>query len=289
VVNTERSNMATTTGSDISVVLSGGGDNLNPDHSLGGAASVTPITSDTLNNLFNDVSSEENTSGIDDYRCIYFFNDGDTTVYDVKTFILSDFDAGATMQIGISNYNETQRILITGLPSGGSVTLSYDGNEFVLNYDSDISVMALALQNSLNAMVDVNSDPILQDCVITAQPIQTNILFDVLFAGRDGSRLHPTIQVITNSFTPSVTVTVSKLQSGSPINTTAPQIDSSTTPPGGVGFYASDLNSPITLPKLRTGDGFPLWIERVIPANTTAKSNDGFSVRFQAESLPSGS
>lgn len=289
MVNTERRNMATTTSTDISVVLSGGGDNLNPDQSLGGDPSVTPITSDTLNNLFNDVTSEENIVGIEDYRCIYFFNDGDTTIYEIKAFILSDFEGGATMQTGISNYDETQRILIAGLPTGGSLTLSYDSNNFVLNYDSDLSVMALSLQNSLNSLVDVNDEPVLQDCVVTAQPIQTNIFFDILYTGRDGSRSHPTIQVISNDLTPSVTVTTSKLRSGSPINSIAPQIDSSTTPPGNVGFFASDSDSPISLPKLRTGDGFPLWIVRVIPANTAAKSNDGFTIRFQAESLASGS
>lgn len=281
--------MTTTTGSDISVVLSGGSDNLSPNQSLGGDPSVTPITSNTLNNLFNDVTSEENISGIEDYRCIYYFNDGDTTIYSVKTFISSDFQSGATIQIGVSDYDESQRILVTGLPTGGSVTLSYDSNEFVLNYDSDISVMALSLQNSLNSLIDGNGDSILQDCVVTAQPIQTNIIFDVLYTGMDGSRSHPTIQVVSNNFTPSVTVTTSKLRAGSPINSIAPQIDSSTTPPGNVGFYASDSDSPISLPKLRTGDGFPLWIVRVIPASTSAKSNDGFSIRFQAESLNSGS
>lgn len=281
--------MATTTGSDISVVLSGGAYNLSPNQSLGGDPSVTPITSDTLNNLFNDVTSEDNIYGIEDYRCIYYFNDGDTTIYTAKTFILSDFQSGATIQIGVSDYDESQRILVTGLPTGGSVTLSYDSNNFVLNYDSDISVMALSLQDSLNSLVDGDGESILQDCVVTAQPIQTNIFFDVLYTGMDGSRSHPTIQVVSNDFTPSVTVTTSKLRSGSPINTIAPQIDSSTTPPGNVGFYASNSDSPISLPKLRTGDGFPLWIVRVIPASTSAKSNDGFSIRFQAESLTSGS
>lgn len=279
--------MATTTASDISLVLSGGGDNLNPDQSLGGDPSVTPITSDTLNNLFNDITSEENINGIEDYRCVYFFNDGDTTIYQVKSFILSDFDAGATMQIGISDVDEMQRVLITGLPSGGSLTLSYDGNQFVLNYDSDISVMALSLQDSLNSLVDDDDQPILEDCVVTAQPISTNILFDILYTGKDGSRSHPTIELISNDLTPSVTITTSKLRSGSPINSIAPEIDSSRTPPGNVGFFASDSDSPISLPKLRTGEGFPLWVLRVVPANTSAKPNDGFSLRFQAESLDS--
>lgn len=275
----------TTTGSDISLVLSGGGSNLDPDLSLGGASSVTPITSELLNNLFDDVTSDQNLDGLEDYRCVYFFNDGDTTIYGIKVFILEDFDGGATMELGIAEQDEKQRIFLTGLPSGGSCTLSYDENEIELDYDSDLGNMSVALQNALNALVDDDGQHILKDVVVTAQPVSSNIIFDILFTGDDGSRDHPLIELISNDFTPSVTITISTTQSGFPINTVAPDIGVATTPPGGVGFFAANENSPITLPKLRPTDGFPIWIKRVVEANTEAKANDGLNVRFQAESL----
>ena len=274
-----------TTGSDISIVLSGGGVNLNPNLSLGGNPSITPITNNTLDNLFDDVTSEQNIDGVEDYRCVYFFNDGDTTIYSVKVFIFDDFEGGATMQTGIFQQDEIQRILITGTPTGGSISISYDSSTpTVINYNSDLSIMALEIQDTLNSLVDTNGESILQDVSITAQPTGSNIIFDLLFGGRDGSRTHPLLSV-TNNLTPTVTTSVTKIRAGGPINTIASQLDVSTTPPGDVGFFQSSSQSPITVPKLRTSDGFPFWIQRVVPANTTAQANDGLTLRFQAESL----
>lgn len=275
----------TTTISDISIVLSGGSENLNPDHSIGGNPSNTPISNNLLNNLFSDITSDQNIDGVDDFRCIYFFNDGDTIIYQPKVFILEDFDNGATIQTGIYQQDEIQRILITGIPTGGSMTLTYDTETpFTIDYNSDLSVMALNIQNELNALVDDNLNQILQDVTLTAQPVGSNIIFDITFGGKDGSRSHPLI-IVANNFTPTVTTTVSKIRTGGPINTIAPGIGQSSIPPGGVGFFQSSLQSPIELPKLRPGDGFPLWLERTVPENTAAKANDGFTIRFQAESL----
>jgi len=277
----------TTSSTEISVVLSGGGDNINPDNSIGGSPSLSPVTSNILNNLFSDVSSEENLDGVEDYRCIYFFNDGDTAIYNVKTFISEDYEGGAGIELGVASQDEAQRILITGLPTGGSAAFSYEGNSVVLTHNSNLATMALNFQNALNALVDENNEHILQNVSITVQPIGTSLIFDLLFSGQDGKRDHSLMQLTTNSFTPSVSITITTIQSGNPINTIAPEIGQSTIPPGGVGFFASSSVSPIVIPKLRTGDGFPLWIKRVVEANTEAKANDGFNLRFQAESLGS--
>ena len=274
----------TTTGYDISVVLSGGINNTQPDLSLGGIASATPVTNDVLNNLFSDVSADQNASGLDDFRCIYFFNDGSTTIYDVNVFILNDFDGGATMQTGVAIQDQIQRILISPVITGGTATFAYDGNSFVVGYGSPSS-MALSIQNSLNSMILQSGEPLLQDVVVTSQPISDSLIFDVLFTGMDGRKNHPLITLVANSFTPVPTISISTTRPGCPINTIAPQIDVSTTPPGGIGFYASKEQSPVSLPKLRFGDGLPVWIERVVPAGTAAKANDGLTIRFQADSL----
>lgn len=274
-----------TTATEISVVLSGGQDNLNPDLSIGGSPSLDPVTSNVLNNLFSDISSDQNLDGTEDYRCIYFFNDGDSTIYNIKVFVSEDYEGGAVIETGIASQDERQRILIIGLPTGGSATFSYEGNNVVLNYDSSLSTMALNFQNALNSLTYESGEKMLQDVLITAQPITTNIIFDISFLERDGKRDHPLLELVSNDFTPSVLITVTTTLAGNPINTIASEIGNSTTPPGGVGFFASNVNSPITLPKLRSGDGFPLWIKRVVEANTEARANDGFNLKFQAESL----
>lgn len=48
--------------------LTGGASNSDPDASLGGVMSNTEISGTALNNLFDDVSPDEATSGSTEYR-----------------------------------------------------------------------------------------------------------------------------------------------------------------------------------------------------------------------------
>lgn len=280
--------MAVTSADQISIVLSGGSVNLDPANSLGGEPSGAPILSGVLNNLFDDVSPDQAEIGHEDYRCIYFFNDGETAIYQIKIYITSDDPSGATMEIGIVESNESQRIQISGnVLTSGSMILSYDGVEFESTYNSDLGVWAINLQNTLNSLMNGN-EQLLQEVVVNASTAGPDtIIFDVTFAGIDGKKDHPQITYVSNSFTPSVSIITQTNQQGAPINTIAPDIGIETTPPGGVLFYSPDETSPITLPTLKPEDGFPLWIKRVITSNTTAVANDGFVLRFYAESLGS--
>ena len=56
--------------------LSGGQFNSNPNGSLGGQRSDTVITSDTLENLFDNISRNESLQGRTEYRCVYVYNTG---------------------------------------------------------------------------------------------------------------------------------------------------------------------------------------------------------------------
>lgn len=59
---------------DIKLYMSGGAGNSDPNLCLGGAISSTEITSDLLQNLFDNVSAQEATDGDNEYRCIYVKN-----------------------------------------------------------------------------------------------------------------------------------------------------------------------------------------------------------------------
>ncbi|MFW0778493.1 MAG: hypothetical protein ACN2B6_12330 [Rickettsiales bacterium] len=59
---------------DVEYRLSGGGSNTDPDAALGGVMSSTEITSGSLHNLFDVVSSSEASSGDTEYRCFYITN-----------------------------------------------------------------------------------------------------------------------------------------------------------------------------------------------------------------------
>jgi hypothetical protein len=281
--------MPLTTANDISVVLSGGTVNIDPNASIGGDPSSSPIQNDVLNNLFADVTTDQSKTGFEDYRCVYIFNDGQTPVYAIKLWIASDFIGGSTMELGVENRDETQRITISGgVVTGGSFTISYLAQNIVSNYNSDLGVWATALETSINALVDVDSNPIFDDAQVVAQNVGVStIIFDIKFSGLDAKRNLDKFLLIANNLTPSPTINlvITAPSEGAPINTIAPEINQSTTPPGGVGFFAASEASPITLPMLKPNEGFPLWVKRSTPAGVTAQERDGMILRFRAESL----
>lgn len=60
--------------SDILFKLSGGAANADPNLSLGGARSTVSLVDDTANNIWDNVSTTERTSGRTEYRCWYLLN-----------------------------------------------------------------------------------------------------------------------------------------------------------------------------------------------------------------------
>lgn len=279
--------MAITNANDISVVLSGGTTNINVNNSLGGSPSSSPITNNVLNNLFDDVAPKETEVGHEDYRCIYFFNDGSTPIFLINVWITSDFIGGATVELGIEQVNEIQRIQIDdSVVTGGSVTLSFDGVEFTTAFNSDLGAWAAELQTVLNGLLK-DGESMLSNAVVTAQQVSpTRIIVDVNFNGNDGSINHPKFVIISDDIIPSAAiVSISTPQEGAPVNTIASEIGLETTPPGGVGFFAPTEQSPIVIPRLNSEDGFPLWIKRFIPPASDPQEKDGFSLRFAAETL----
>lgn len=81
--------------SDIVFRLSGGASNTDPNASHGGAMSTVGggvITTDVLNNLWDDVSGAEASSGDTEYRCIYVENAVATaiTLQNAKIWISAD-------------------------------------------------------------------------------------------------------------------------------------------------------------------------------------------------------
>jgi len=88
---------------DIVKYLSGGAANTTANLSLGGAGNAAAtITSAVSNNLFDDTSGAESTSGATDYRCIYIKNTHATLTYSsASVFISASPTAGVTVDIGL--------------------------------------------------------------------------------------------------------------------------------------------------------------------------------------------
>ena len=103
--------------SDIQYRLSGGAGNTDPNAALGGAISTAGgglITTDTLNNVWDNVSGAESSSGDTEYRAIFVKNNhGSLTLTGAKVWISSQTPSSDTsIEIalageGINNTIET--------------------------------------------------------------------------------------------------------------------------------------------------------------------------------------
>lgn len=86
------------TASDMKFRLSGGLSNTDQNASIGGAISETDVVSNTLQNLFDNVSGAQAASGITEYRCIYILNDHATdTINSLVIWIQSNTPSADTI------------------------------------------------------------------------------------------------------------------------------------------------------------------------------------------------
>ena len=273
---------------DISIVLSGGVNNINPNLSLGGDPSITPIGDNIINNLFSDVSPDQAASGSEDYRCFYFFNDSEQIIYNIKIWIESEVEGGSNIEMGIEEVDELQRMTVSvDTPASGKSTWRYETYLFdVLKYDKLEDYVA-AFENSLNTLGSEADDLLETVSVSTPSSLgQPTIILDILFGDKDGKRNHEAIVLVVNDYIPpSVTLTLNTIQQGAPINTLAPVIVNEFTAPGGVNFFVPSEQSPINLYKLRPAEGFPIWIKRITSANSTSVAGDGARIRFKLETI----
>lgn len=73
-----------------------------PNGSIGKFMSTTDIVDATLNNLFGDITGDENAASQVDYRCFFIFNNHATlTLLGAVAWISADVSGGATVSIGL--------------------------------------------------------------------------------------------------------------------------------------------------------------------------------------------
>lgn len=257
--------------SDVKLLLSGGVFNTDPDQSLGGESSAQELVG-VINNLFDDISDEENEDGRIDYRAIYISNENLTDTWvDVQVQILAETEGGASIQLGISTITDQQNITLTGTSSGGSFTISYEGDNVVVAYDAVLATWASNLQTGLNGLASLSG------VVVSASESGSIINFEVTFEGDDDNRNHELIVLVVNAITGSPTIDIEKIQAGAPVNSLAPCIlPFDTTPPTGVDFS----DGVLSIGDLQAGDDFPLWMKRTTEANVDPVEADGFSLRI---------
>lgn len=115
---------------DIKFYLSGGVGNSDPNAALGGIKSTTEITTATLENLFDNVSSADASAGETNYRCLYVEN---TNGVDTLTAALTFFQAtpavtGIAMGLDAAGKSGTATTIANedAVPAGVSFTTPTD-------------------------------------------------------------------------------------------------------------------------------------------------------------------
>jgi hypothetical protein len=72
------------------------------NNSLGKYMSTTPVTDNTINNLFDDVTGDENASHDVEYRCIFIYNSHATLTWqNPMVWLSAEVAGGANAAIGI--------------------------------------------------------------------------------------------------------------------------------------------------------------------------------------------
>lgn len=118
--------LSTTSGSAGNSISQG-----NVNNSLGKYISTTEITDNTINNLFDNVSGDENAASTIDYRCLFIHNShASLTYYSAVVWLSSEVSGGASISIGVDtttasaiDSSSAQAVLIaneTTAPTGAS-------------------------------------------------------------------------------------------------------------------------------------------------------------------------
>lgn len=265
--------------------LSGGANNSTPLLSIGGAASTHKVSSNSSNNLFDDISNAQAMQGYTDYRCIYLENTSDSEILsNAKVFISAIAGTGASIGIGCQFQTEVQTVLVNGIAYGGNFTFTYNGwlaNAGGVVYTfGDVTLWAQSFQRALNAI------PELGDVIVTGvrDSITTLVTFRITFSGSAGNRAHPLIQIVNNSLFPNTPpIVVSRVQQGGPINAVVNSLENKFVAPSIVTFVSSNVNNPLVIGDLRPGESFALWIKRFVPPGTLSLPGDGFSLTFSGD------
>ena len=107
--------MPVPTANDIAIVLSGGETNIDPNASIGGIPSTTPLQDNIIDNLFGDVAPTDATNGLTDYRCFYVFNDASAALYNIQLYVNGIATGGSAIQLGVDQSDEIQRLTVSGV------------------------------------------------------------------------------------------------------------------------------------------------------------------------------
>lgn len=274
---------------DIKLFYSGGVGNNDPDTSLGGDISNTPLTS---TRIFDLVAPAQTAAGNVDYRCVYFNNINEaSSLYDSLVYIESQTELGAEISIGTESSDERQDVYVTkatSISSGSFILSHYDfftdsDIHFTVAMDPDISVWASNFQTAIRSVSG------LETVTVNASYYGTTAQFSVLFGGdASGKRYYESMTLVSLSqsfLDVGSSLSVIDVFKGAPKLKVAEEINSETTTPANISFLSTSSSSPINVGDFKAGEFFAVWVRRVVAAGTDPMENDGFRIRIKGGTI----
>lgn len=252
--------------SDIEFFLSGGSTNSNPNNSLGGGVSSSVLIG-SMNNLFSNLTSEQAASGWTDYRCFYVINgSASDSLYDPELRVESQKEGGSSISIGVQTSMEVQTVTINGPVYYGGLDMRYESTPFSVAWGGSPATFGANLESALGSVAPGAS--------VEVEVQGNKNQFTISFEGASDGRSHPLLEMVSNGLlAPDLPiVSISRLASGSPVNSIAPSLAVATVPPARVVFS----NGGISIGALGPGDSVPVWVRRTTPSGTDYSKSDNF-------------
>jgi hypothetical protein len=259
----------------INLVYSGGTQNSTQEESLGGFPSPVSVTSGEKNNLFDDITPQQTTIGVTDYRCLYVFNDAVDLRFIVTLYIEYLNEIGSTVQLGFLRQNCQQSIRFTQVPTGGTFTLTVQGLKTPeITWDNDPDVLLTNIEEAMQTVTDCTVNFVLPN----------QYYYIITFDGLLKNKSLTDMSVTDNSLLPYGTIfpTIKQEVAGSPINTIAPDTGIETLSPTGIPFFTT-LTPGAEIGTLFPAEGFPVWIKRSLAAGFDAVEGDGFKLHMKSK------
>ncbi len=223
----------------------------NPNSSLGKYMSTTDLTDNTLSNLYDDVSGDENAAGTIDYRCLFIYNSHGSLTWQSPKVWLSGRRCTAT------GSSDTVNSTSHGFATGDTVRVEAEFSTDALPSGLDNTTTYYVINSATNSF----------KLALTSGGSAINIGDATGFAARPFGY---------NTIAIGIDTTAATVIGSSPVQ--ALTVADENTAPAGVTFSSPiTKSSGLSLGSLPAGQCRAIWVKRT-PLNTGALAADGLMV-----------
>lgn len=240
-----------------------------PGVSNGSSTSLGGDITDNLintNKLFDNVTKEQISSGLVDYRCIYLKNNNPSDVLNNLNISITEY-LPSTIEFGFEKVSivTLSGTVINAYGDGSIVTYIYKASSPIIAGQkvNVVNIFPLSYKFSGSILTSTTSPESTVDGLGVYRFTVSSSVVDTYGSGG------------------SVTQKAVKTLGAGPINVITTPILNKTTAPANISFLSSSYS--YTINSFNPNDFIGIWIKRTILQNITPKDNDGFAINISAE------